>query len=75
MTIHKTQGSEFKQLVMVLPQNKESKILSRELLYTGITRAKDALQIATVKATWFQSVDRKIQRYSGIQLKAETNEN
>lgn len=40
MTIHKTQGSEFQHLVMVLPQNKDSKILSRELLYTGITRAK-----------------------------------
>lgn len=75
MTIHKTQGSEFLQLVMVLPQNKESKILSRELLYTGITRAKQTLQIATAKATWFQSVDTKIQRYSGIQLKTETNEN
>ncbi|XQW83515.1 exodeoxyribonuclease V subunit alpha [Thalassotalea piscium] len=66
MTIHKTQGSEFKHLVMVLPQNKENKILSRELLYTGITRAKKSLQIACTKSTWFQSVDTQVQRFSGI---------
>lgn len=74
MTIHKTQGSEFQQLVMVLPHNKKNKILSRELLYTGITRAKKALQVASAQSTWFQSVDTQIQRYSGIQLKTETNE-
>ncbi|GAA5140445.1 exodeoxyribonuclease V subunit alpha [Thalassotalea piscium] len=72
MTIHKTQGSEFQHLVMVLPQNKDSKILSRELLYTGITRAKKGLQIASAQSTWFQSVDTQIKRYSGIQT--DTNE-
>ncbi|MGB1199582.1 MAG: exodeoxyribonuclease V subunit alpha [Thalassotalea sp.] len=68
MTIHKTQGSEFQRLVMILPQNKDSKILSRELLYTGITRAKQTVQIACAKSTWFQSVDTQVQRSSGINL-------
>lgn len=39
MTVHKSQGSEFQKVLMVLPSN-NSPILTRELLYTGITRAK-----------------------------------
>lgn len=40
MTIHKSQGSEFDEVLLILPDNEESPILGRELLYTGITRAK-----------------------------------
>lgn len=38
MTIHKSQGSEFPNVVLVLPDQPESPILTRELLYTGMTR-------------------------------------
>ncbi|KPD21009.1 exodeoxyribonuclease V subunit alpha [Idiomarina abyssalis] len=44
MTVHKSQGSEFKHTVMVLPDH-ESPVLSKELLYTGITRAKERLSL------------------------------
>ena len=39
MTVHKSQGSEFEAILLVLPAEK-SRILSRELLYTAVTRGK-----------------------------------
>jgi exodeoxyribonuclease V alpha subunit len=40
MTVHKSQGSEFSHVVLVLPEV-QSRVLTRELIYTGITRAKE----------------------------------
>ncbi len=40
MTVHKSQGSEFNHVAMVLPETR-SRVLTRELVYTGITRAKE----------------------------------
>ncbi|TYK64582.1 exodeoxyribonuclease V subunit alpha [Colwellia echini] len=78
MTIHKTQGSEFTHVAMVLSANDNasdeskipsgSKLLSRELLYTGITRAKKKLTIATNKTVWKQGVIGQVKRYSGLSL-------
>jgi ATP-dependent exoDNAse (exonuclease V), alpha subunit - helicase superfamily I member len=45
MTIHKSQGSEFNEVLIVLPDNKNNQLLSRELLYTAITRAKKKVTI------------------------------
>lgn len=47
MTVHKSQGSEFHRIVLVLP-DAPGPILTRELLYTGITRAREACTVATV---------------------------
>jgi exodeoxyribonuclease V alpha subunit len=68
MTIHKTQGSEFEHVVMVLPEQSDNKLLSRELMYTAITRAKQKLSIATLANVWRQGVTTKTTRYSGIDL-------
>ncbi|MGJ8524764.1 RecBCD enzyme subunit RecD [Halomonadaceae bacterium LMG 33818] len=46
MTVHKSQGSEFRQVLLVLP-DAPGPILTRELLYTGITRAREACIVAT----------------------------
>lgn len=45
MTIHKSQGSEYEQVAVLLPPDAENPILSRQLLYTGISRAKTRLQL------------------------------
>lgn len=66
MTIHKTQGSEFEHVAIVLPKQAEHQLLSRELLYTGITRAKEKLIIASNQKTWQFSVQTAIKRYSGL---------
>lgn len=68
MTIHKTQGSEFDHVAIVLPNNIDNPLLSRELLYTGITRAKNLLTIAGKEQTWKKGVNKAVKRYSGLSL-------
>ena len=65
MTIHKSQGSEFAAVVMVLPE-RFSPILTRELIYTGITRAKSRLDLYADGPLLAQAIRRKTERYSGL---------
>ncbi|WDE07752.1 exodeoxyribonuclease V subunit alpha [Thalassomonas viridans] len=66
MTIHKTQGSEFDHVAMLLPGQTDNKLLSRELLYTGITRAKSRLSIASKANVWCHGVEARVKRFSGL---------
>lgn len=68
MTIHKSQGSEFKNIFVVLPKNEENKILSRELVYTAITRAKKGgkITIQTSEQILKNAIENKTERVSGI---------
>ncbi len=66
MTIHKTQGSEFEHVLMVLPEQSDHQLLSRELLYTGITRAKKHLSIVAKSTVWQQAVQQKVKRYANL---------
>ncbi|TRX56781.1 exodeoxyribonuclease V subunit alpha [Thalassomonas sp. M1454] len=66
MTIHKTQGSEFNNVALILPNTGNNRLLSRELIYTGITRAKSHLQIFTGKDVWYNGVKTKVSRASGL---------
>ena len=66
MTIHKTQGSEFNHVAMILPAQQEHKLLSRELLYTAITRAKSLLSICCRENVWRTGVEAKVKRHSGL---------
>lgn len=72
MTIHKTQGSEFSHVGLVLPE-RDSLILSRELLYTGITRASKQLSVWSDRTIWNTGVQRKVQRYSGLEERVFNN--
>ncbi len=51
MTIHKSQGSEFEHTVMVLP-TEANPVLSRELVFTGVTRAKKELTVFADEKIW-----------------------
>lgn len=66
MTIHKTQGSEFENVALILPESGTDRLLSRELIYTGITRAKKHLQIYCNKQVWIAGVKQKVSRASGL---------
>jgi exodeoxyribonuclease V alpha subunit len=68
MTIHKTQGSEFEHVAIVFPEQSDNKLLSRELMYTGITRAKQKLSVSSLANVWRHGVTTKSTRYSGINL-------
>ncbi|MBC7962406.1 MAG: exodeoxyribonuclease V subunit alpha [Steroidobacteraceae bacterium] len=65
MTVHKSQGSEFDRLLLLLP-DRDSEALSRELIYTGITRAKKEVEIWGDQAVFIEAVSRKIDRKSGL---------
>lgn len=65
LTIHKSQGSEYGHAVVVLPDTR-SRILTRELLYTGITRAIDRLTIVGSRDVIEAAIDRPIRRASGL---------
>lgn len=65
MTIHKTQGSEFNRVAIVLPEY-HSRILSRELIYTGVTRAKNAVEVYCTKSVWRKSLAKRVSRNSGL---------
>lgn len=68
MTIHKTQGSEFNHVAMVLPKRSETNMLSRELIYTGVTRAKQQLSICVCQNVWRSGLEAKVQRYSNLSI-------
>ena len=65
LTIHKSQGSEYDEVIVVLP-NESSRILTRELFYTGITRTKNRLTIIGSKAVLRSAVSQAIRRASGL---------
>lgn len=66
MTIHKTQGSEFENVALILPEKGADRLLSRELIYTGITRAKKHLQMFTNQSVFVAGVQQKVSRASGL---------
>lgn len=66
MTIHKSQGSEFEKVMVVLPRNQEYQLLTRELLYTGITRAKKEVIIQANAGTFLDAAKGIVERGSGV---------
>jgi len=65
LTVHKSQGSEFDATLIVLPES-DSRVLSRELLYTGITRARRAATVAGSEAVLRAAMNRRVERDSGL---------
>lgn len=65
MTIHKSQGSEYEHVCVLLP-DAASPLLSRELLYTAVTRAKARLTLVGERASIERSVLCRVQRHSGL---------
>ncbi|OQP77185.1 exodeoxyribonuclease V subunit alpha [Xanthomonas phaseoli pv. syngonii LMG 9055] len=65
MTVHKAQGSEFDEVWLQLP-TRDARVLSRELLYTGLTRARRALHLAGSEAVMRAALARHAARISGL---------
>jgi exodeoxyribonuclease V alpha subunit len=72
LTIHKSQGSEYRHAVVVLPE-RPSRILSRELLYTGVTRAIDRVTVVGTQEVIAAAVARPIRRASGLADRLEAD--
>ena len=65
LTIHKSQGSEYKHAVVVLPTGR-SRLLTRELLYTGVSRAREQLTIVASESALRTAVNTVVIRASGL---------
>jgi exodeoxyribonuclease V alpha subunit len=66
MTVHKSQGSEFGHCVLILP-DQHNPILTRELVYTGITRAKHRFTLVASQDTVVRkAISQMIERGSGL---------
>ena len=71
MTIHKSQGSEFEEVLIVLP-DVINPVLTKELLYTAITRAKKTVKLVADAAVFSGTVRQKVQRVTGLVDKFQT---
>lgn len=65
MTVHKAQGSEFDHVWLQLP-GRDARVLSRELVYTGLTRARRTLHLAGGEAVLRAALHRHAARISGL---------
>ena len=65
MTVHKSQGSQFKTVAFLMP-NTDSRLLTRELLYTAVTRAQERLILVGTEGSIRTAVERPITRASGL---------
>ena len=65
MTVHKSQGSEFSEVLVLLP-SRHDRVLTRELLYTAVTRSANKVTVVGGADVIAQTVQSKIQRHSGL---------
>ena len=70
MTVHKAQGSEYGQVWLQLPL-RENRVLSRELIYTGLTRARDSLHLAGSAQVLELALARQAARWSGLEARLQ----
>lgn len=73
ITIHKSQGSEYQQVSIVLPTRQSTdtsagRLLSRELLYTAVTRAKSNIRLYSERQTLLAAIKQQTVRNSGLPI-------
>jgi exodeoxyribonuclease V alpha subunit len=70
MSVHKSQGSQFERVTLVLPEA-SSPLLTKELFYTAVTRAKQHVRVVGTQESVRAAVGRRIQRASGLGVRRE----
>lgn len=65
-TIHKAQGSEYRDVAIVMPPDGESPLLTREILYTGITRTRRSVHLYSGEAAVRRCCEHTVERVSGL---------
>jgi exodeoxyribonuclease V alpha subunit len=68
MTVHKSQGGEFEDIWLVLPDDPNHRLLTREIVYTAATRAARRLIVSGEEAVFQRALQRRIHRQSGLTL-------
>ena len=69
MTVHKSQGSEFENVMVVLPNDENHPLLNRQIVYTGITRAKKRAVVVGTSDVLKTALSRRLVRNTGLSLK------
>ncbi|NOT88215.1 MAG: exodeoxyribonuclease V subunit alpha [Lysobacter sp.] len=67
-TVHKAQGSEFDRIVLILP-DADARVLSRELLYTALTRARRGVVLWATPTALDRALERRTWRDSGLEAR------
>jgi exodeoxyribonuclease V alpha subunit len=70
MTIHKSQGSQADEVTVLMPTG-DSRLLTRELLYTAVTRAKDKVRVIGSEASVRAAIERRAVRATGLRLRLQ----
>lgn len=65
LTVHKSQGSEFREALVILP-DQDSPVLTRELLYTAVTRVRESVEVWANESILMQAIARQVRRSSGL---------
>ena len=73
MTIHKSQGSEYEHVLILLPEETDHELLTAELLYTAITRAKQKVVLQATPQTLEKAIHTRVRRISGITERLNDN--
>jgi exodeoxyribonuclease V alpha subunit len=73
MTVHKSQGSEARAVTVVLPPE-DSRLLTRELFYTAVTRAREQVTVVGTEAELRAAMGRRVQRASGLARRLSSSE-
>jgi len=68
MTVHKSQGSEYNHVLLALPDNPNHRLFTREIIYTGLTRAKKSAIIYGSEDALQTAITNRIHRESGMDL-------
>ncbi|MEO6170284.1 MAG: exodeoxyribonuclease V subunit alpha [Lysobacter sp.] len=72
ITIHKSQGSEYRHVAVLLPPDRDSRILSRQLLYTAISRARHTVELWAAEPVLAHAISTSARRWSGLRRRLET---
>jgi exodeoxyribonuclease V alpha subunit len=66
ITVHKSQGSEYDHILFIVPELISKTLLTREILYTGITRAKKSIIVFASDEVLGHAIQNRIERESGM---------
>jgi exodeoxyribonuclease V alpha subunit len=66
ITIHRSQGSEYDDVAVVLPPDAEHRLLSRELVYTAVSRARRRVELWTTEGALRNALARRVERQGGL---------
>jgi exodeoxyribonuclease V alpha subunit len=66
ITVHKAQGSEYRRAALLLPPDADNRVLSRQLLYTGLSRARESIELWAEPAALEAALGRPVRRAGGL---------